>query len=253
VEVRGLSRYKRVLIKLSGGAVAGSGEFGFAPDRLEHIANEVMSVVNLGVEVALVIGGGNIFRGNMAESWGIERAEADNIGTLATVINSLMLRGVLKAKTNNEVRVMTAIPLSSVAEPYIRLRAVHHLEKGYIVIFAGGNGQPYVTTDYPSVQRAIEVNCEALLVAKQGVDGVLSADPKVDPYARKYKSLHYNDVIQNELKVMDQSAFILARDYNLPIHVFNFDIPGSMKAVCTGQNHGTIISSDSTMALEGMV
>src|SRR5262249_39953282 len=147
--------------------------------------------------------------------------EADNIGTLATVVNSLMLRGVLKAKLNKEVRVMTAIPITSVAEPYIRLRAIHHLEKGYVVIFAGGNGQPYVTTDYPSVQRAIEVNADALLVAKQGVDGVLSADPKHDKEAKKFSSLHYDDVLQRNLKVMDQSAFILARDYNLPMHVFN--------------------------------
>ena len=242
-------RYKRVLIKLSGGAVAGQTEFGFEPERLDHIANEIMSVVNLGVEVSLVIGGGNIFRGTMAESWGIERAEADNIGTLATVINSLMLRGVLKAKSDKEVRVMTAIPIASVAEPYIRLRAVHHLDKGYIVIFAGGNGQPYVTTDYPSVQRAIEVNCDALLVAKQGVDGVLNADPKYDHQARKFKSLHYNDVLHHNLKVMDQSAFILARDYHLPMHVFNFDQPGSMKEICEGINHGTIISSESVLAL----
>ncbi|WP_019914638.1 UMP kinase [Paenibacillus sp. HW567] len=245
-----MTRYKRVLIKLSGGAVAGSTEFGFDPERLDHIANEIMSVVNLGVEVSLVIGGGNIFRGNMAENWGIERAEADNIGTFATVINSLMLRGVLKAKTNKEVRVMTAMPITSVAEPYIRLRAVHHLEKGYIVIFAGGNGQPYVTTDYPSVQRAIEVNCEALLVAKQGVDGVLNADPKYNKDARKFRSLHYNDVINHNLKVMDQSAFILARDYNLPMHVFNFDKPGTMKEICEGKNNGTIISGESILEME---
>ncbi|OXM85268.1 UMP kinase [Paenibacillus rigui] len=245
-----MKRYQRILIKLSGGAVAGSSEFGFEPERLDHIANEILSVVHMGVEVSIVIGGGNIFRGNMAESWGIERAEADNIGTLATVINSLMLRGVLKAKTTKEVRVMSAIPTTSVAEPYIRLRAMHHLEKGYIVLFAGGNGQPYVTTDYPSVQRAIEINCQALLVAKQGVEGVLTADPKVDPNARKYKSLHYNDVIQRNLKVMDQSAFILARDYSLPIHVFNFDRPGSMKEICEGYDNGTLISKDSGLVCE---
>lgn len=241
-------RYKRVMIKLSGGAVAGSTEFGFEPERLNYIAGEILSVVQLGVEVALVIGGGNIFRGNMGESWGIERAEADNIGTLATVINSLMLRGVLKAKTDKEVRVMTAIPVASVAEPYIRLRAIHHLEKSYIVIFAGGNGQPFVTTDYPSVQRAIEVNCEALLVAKQGVDGIFNADPKSDANARKFKSLHYNDVLQQNLQVMDQSAFILARDFHLPMHVFNFDKPGSMKEICEGQNNGTIINGESVLA-----
>lgn len=245
-----MNRYSRVLIKLSGGAVAGQSEFGFEPERLDYIAGEIMSVVDMGVEVTIVIGGGNIFRGNMAESWGIERAEADNIGTLATVVNSLMLRGVLKAKTDKEVRVMTAIPLTSVAEPYIRLRAIHHLEKGYIVIFAGGNGQPYVTTDYPSVQRAIEVNCQALLVAKQGVDGVFSADPKVNREARKYSSLHYNDVIRQNLKVMDQSAFILARDYSLPIHVFNFDRPGTMRAICEGRMNGTLISQDSELSYD---
>ncbi|WP_405170362.1 UMP kinase [Paenibacillus sp. FSL H8-0280] len=245
-----MSRYKRVLVKLSGGAVAGNSEFGFEPERLDQISDEIMSIVNLGVEVSLVIGGGNIFRGNMAESWGIERAEADNIGTLATVVNSLMLRGVLKAKTKKEVRVMTAIPITSVAEPYIRLKAIHHLEKGYVVIFAGGNGQPYVTTDYPSVQRAIEVNCDALLVAKQGVDGILNADPKFDKNAKKFRSLHYNDVLEHNLKVMDQSAFILARDYNLPMHVFNFDKPGSMKEICEGKNNGTIISGESILELE---
>ncbi len=242
-------KYERVLIKLSGGAVAGGSEFGFAPEKLEHIANEIMSVVNIGVEVSIVIGGGNIFRGNMGENWGIDRAEADNIGTLATVINSLMLRGVLKTKTNKEVRVMTAIPISSVAEPYIRLRAIHHLEKGYIVIFAGGNGQPFVTTDYPSVQRALEVKSQALLVAKQGIDGILSADPKHNANVKMFKSLHYNDVLQHDLKVMDQSAFILARDYGLPIHVFNFDRPGSMKEICEGKHVGTIISNESKLEI----
>ncbi len=240
-------RYRRVLIKLSGGAVAGSHEFGFDPEKLEHIANEIISVVSMGVQVCLVIGGGNIFRGNMGENWGIERAEADNIGTLATVINSLMLRGVLKAKTSTEVRVMTAIPVTSVAEPYIRLKAIHHLEKGYIVIFAGGNGQPYVTTDYPSVQRAIEVNCEAILVAKQGVDGVYEQDPKLYHNARKYRSLHYNDVIAQNVKVMDQSAFILAREYRIPIHVFNFDKPGSMRDILAGKDIGTVISEHSKL------
>jgi uridylate kinase len=236
-------RYKRVLIKLSGGAVAGNSEFGFEPERLEHIAQEVLSVVKLGIEVAIVIGGGNIFRGNMGETWGIERAEADNIGTLATVINSLMLRGVLKARSDKEVRVMSSMPVNAVAEPYIRLKAIHHLEKGYIVIFAGGNGQPYVTTDYPSVQRALEVNCEAILVAKQGVDGVYNGDPRKDSEAKPYASLPYDEVIRQNLKVMDQSAFILARDYNLPLHVFNFDQPGTMKSICEGSNIGTIIHS----------
>ncbi|MBB3110702.1 uridylate kinase [Paenibacillus phyllosphaerae] len=243
-------KYKRVLIKLSGGAVAGEGGSGFDPARMNRIAGEIMSVLELGVEVSVVIGGGNIFRGNLADNWGIERAEADNIGTLATVVNSLMMRGVLKAMTNREVRVMSAVPISSVAEPYIRLRAIHHLEKGYIVIFAGGNGQPFVTTDYPSVQRAIEVNSEALIVAKQGVDGVLTGDPKKERHTRKFRTLHYDDVLRHDLKVMDQSAFILARDYKLPIHVVGFDTSGSLRAVCEGREAGTLISQDSTLSYD---
>jgi len=236
-----MNKYKRILIKLSGGAVAGESQFGFDPGRLDHIAKEIMTVLDMGIEVSIVIGGGNIFRGNMAEYWGIERAEADNIGTLATVINSLMLRGVLKHKTGKEVRVMSSIPVNAVAEPYIRLRAIHHMEKGYIVIFAGGNGQPYVTTDYPSVQRALEVNCDAILVAKQGVDGVLDGDPRSNPNARPYASLPYDEVLKQNLTVMEQSAFILARDYKLPVFVFNFDKAGSMKAICEGKAEGTAI------------
>ena len=143
-------RYKRVLVKLSGGALGGESGENFDQSHLEHIAEEILKLTGMGVEVSIVVGGGNIFRGNLADIWGIDRVEADNIGTLGTVINSLMLRGVLKSKTDRSVRVMTALPVSSVAEPYIRLRAVHHLEKGYIVIFAGGNGQPFVTTDYPA-------------------------------------------------------------------------------------------------------
>ncbi|RKN65130.1 UMP kinase [Paenibacillus ginsengarvi] len=236
-------RYKRVLVKLSGGAMAGEEASGFDHGRLAHIADEVLAVTRLGIEVCLVIGGGNIFRGNMAEAWGIERAEADNIGTMATVINSLMLRGVLKAKSDREIRVMSALAVNAVAEPYIRLRAIHHLEKGYIVIFAGGNGQPYVTTDYPSVQRALEVNAQAILVAKQGVDGVYDSDPKRNPGARLYKQLPYEEVIRRDLKVMDSSAFLLARDYGIPLHVFNFDRVGAMRRICEGESIGTIVTA----------
>lgn len=237
-------RYKRVLVKLSGGAVAGDNGFGFSPEQLEYIAGEILALLDLGVEVAIVIGGGNIFRGNMADLWGIERVEADNIGTLATVINSLMLRGVLKARVNREVRVMTAVPINAVAEPYIRLRAVHHLEKGYVVIFAGGNGQPYVTTDYPAVQRALEVEADALLVAKHGVDGVFTADPRKDATAQQYTALSCDEVIRKDLRVMDQSAMILARDHGLPLHVFNFDQPGAMIRICQGEQVGTYIARD---------
>lgn len=237
-------RYKRVLVKLSGGAVAGGDGFGFNPAQLEHIAGEILALLNMGVEVAIVIGGGNIFRGNMADMWGIERVEADNIGTLATVINSLMLRGVLKARVNREVRVMTAVPINAVAEPYIRLRAVHHLEKGYVVIFAGGNGQPYVTTDYPAVQRSLEVEADALLVAKHGVDGVFTADPRQDASACQYLAVSFDEVLRRDLRVMDQSAMILARDHGLPLHVFNFDHPGAMAKICMGEHVGTYIGRE---------
>ncbi|WP_044337236.1 UMP kinase [Rossellomorea aquimaris] len=239
-------KYKRVLIKLSGGALADKEGNNFGAEELEHIAGEIMSIVNMGIEVSLVVGGGNIFRGSLADTWGIDRVEADSIGTLGTIINSLMLRGVLKSKTDKEVRVMTSIPVSTLAEPYIRLRAVHHLEKGYIVIFGGGNGQPFVTTDYPSVQRAIETNCEAILVAKQGVNGVFTSDPKRDKKAKMYHNLNYDDVVTNNIKVMDQSALLLARDYKLPVHIFNFDQAGIMEEICSGQKRGTLINHEET-------
>ena len=238
--------YKRVLIKLSGAALGDKKGNNFGTTELEHIANEIMSIVDMGMEVSLVVGGGNIFRGNLADTWGIERVEADSIGTLGTIINSLMLRGVLKSKTDKEVRVMTSIPVSTVAEPYIRLRAVHHLDKGYIVIFGGGNGQPFVTTDYPSVQRAIETNSDAILVAKQGVDGVFTSDPKRDKEAKMYHNLNYDDVVKNNIKVMDQSALLLARDYKLPVHIFNFDQVGIMKRICSGKKCGTLINHEET-------
>ncbi|TCP28734.1 uridylate kinase [Scopulibacillus darangshiensis] len=241
-----MTKYKRVLIKLSGGALADSDGNSFDSDHLNHIANEVLSIVNMGTKVSILVGGGNIFRGKLAERWGIDRVEADSIGTLGTVINSLMLRGVLKSKTDKEIRVMTSIPVSTFAEPYIRLRAIHHLEKGYIVIFAGGNGQPFVTTDYPSVQRALETECDAIFAAKQGVDGVFTSDPKQDNHARMYRNLNYKDVVQNDIQIMDQSALLLARDYSLPVHIFNFDKPGVMKKLCQGEHIGTLISHEKT-------
>lgn len=238
-------RYKRVLIKLSGGALAGKEGIGFDPNMIDHIVSEVLSVASLGVQVAILTGGGNIFRGNVSEIWGIERAEADNIGVMGTVINSLMLRGALTAKSDKEIRVMTSTPMNAIAEPYIRLRAIHHLDKGYIVLLAGGIGQPYVTTDYASVQRALELRCDALLVAKQGVDGIYSADPKKDPSARKFKTLSYDDIVKEDLRVMDQSALLLARDYGLPLHIFDFDTKGLMKSIISGDdNVGTYISPE---------
>jgi uridylate kinase len=240
-------RYRRVVVKLSGAALAGSEPVGLSSRALAHVADEVLAVADAGAQVAVVVGGGNFFRGSLAAEWGIDRAEADSIGMLGTVMNSLMLRGVLRARggeDGREVRVMTAVAIPAVAEPFIRLRALAHLAKGYVVILAGGIGQPYVTTDYPSVQRALELDAEALLVAKHGVDGVYSADPAVDPSAVRYDELAYEDVIARDLRVMDPSAFILARDHGLPLHVFDVDRPGAMAAIVRGEHVGTRIAMD---------
>ena len=238
-------RYKRILVKLSGGAIAGDKGWGFDPKALNHIADEVLDLHRLGVQVGIVVGGGNIFRGELGEEWGIERAEADNIGMIATVANSLMLRGVLTARGNAEVRVMTAIPINAVAEPFIRLRAVRHLEHGHIVILAAGTGNPYVTTDYPAVQRALELRADALLAAKHGAEGVYTSDPNRDPKARRYRTVQYNTVIQQDLQALDQSAVLLARDHNLPIHVFDFNAPGAMRRIIEGEDVGTLITRGS--------
>lgn len=243
-------RYNRVLVKLSGGAIAGDKDWGFSPGALNHIADEVLKLHTLGVQVSVVVGGGNIFRGELGEEWGIERAEADNIGMIATVTNSLMLRGVLKSRGDVDVRVMTAIPIDTVAEPFIRLRAIRHLEHGYIVVLAAGTGNPYVTTDYPSVQRALELRAEALLAAKNGIDGIYTADPRRDPSARRYKQINYDTVIQKNLRALDQSAVLMARDHGLPIHVFDFDTPGTMCQICQGEDAGTLISHNGDILAE---
>ena len=240
-------RYERVLVKLSGSAIAGKNDWGFSPDALNHIADELLRLHDLGVQISVVVGGGNIFRGELGEKWGIERAEADNIGMIATVTNSLMLRGVLRSRGDVDARVMTAIPINTVAEPFIRLRAIRHLEHGYIVVLAAGTGNPYVTTDYPAVQRALELRAEALLAAKNGVDGIYSADPNHDPSARMYTQINYDTVIQKNLRALDQSAVLLARDHKLPIHLFNFDTPEIMCRICKGENMGTLIKNSSDM------
>lgn len=243
--------YKRIILKLSGGAVAGKKEFGFDPVALDYIADEILKVRALGVQVGVAVGGGNIFRGDQGTRWGIERVEADHIGLMATVINSLMLRGVLAAKTDIEVRVMTAIPIDTVAEPYIRLRAAHHMDKGYLVIFAGGIGNPYVTTDYTGVQRALEVRADAVLYAKNKTHGVYTSDPNKDPDAKRYVKVSYGTVIQKNLGALDQSAVLLARDNNMPIHVFDFDQPDSMCHILNGEDAGTLISQIPEDVLEG--
>ncbi len=240
-------QYQRILMKLSGGAVAGENTWGFDPEAFNHIADEIVRTHQAGIQIGVMVGGGNIYRGELADIWGIERAEADNIGMMATVINSLLLRGVLQTRGDMEVRVMTAIPINSVAEPYIRLRAIRHLEHGAIVVLAAGTGNPYVTTDYPAVQRALELRAEALLAAKNGIDGVYTGDPRSDPAARRYRAITYDRVIADNLKVMDQSAVLLARDHHLPIHVFDFDDPGAMQKICQGEEIGTRIGQEDAL------
>jgi uridylate kinase len=232
-------RYRRVVVKLSGEALAGAGSSGVDPASLSRVAEEVLSVHDLGVQVAVVVGGGNYFRGRMAEGWGISRAEADNIGMLGTIMNALMLRGVLTARTDTDIRVMTAVPIHSVAEPFIRL---HHLERGLIVLLAGGIGQPYVTTDYPAVQRALELDADALLVAKRGVDGVYDSDPHLHPDAVRYTRLTYDEALAAGVRVMDTSAFVLANEQALTMHVFDVAAAGVMRQICEGAELGTRIS-----------
>jgi len=236
-----MRRYDRVVVKLSGEALAGDAGSGADPASLSRVADEVLSVHDLGVQVAVVVGGGNYFRGRMADGWGISRAEADNIGMLGTIMNALMLRGVLTARTDADVRVMTAVPMQSVAEPFIRLRAIRHLEHGSIVLLAGGIGQPYVTTDYPAVQRALELDADALLVAKRGVDGVYDSDPKVNPAAIRYEQLTYEEALAAGVRVMDTSAFVLANELSLTMHVFDVAATGVMREICEGKDHGTRI------------
>ena len=207
------------------------------------MAREILAVHDLGVQIGVVVGGGNYFRGRMAEGWGISRAEADNIGMLGTVMNALMLRGVLTASTGTDVRAMTAMPMQSVAEPFIRLRAVHHLDRGYVVLLAGGTAQPYVTTDYAAVQRALELGADALLVAKHGVDGVYDTDPRQNPAARRYARLTYDEALAAGVRVMDTSAFVLANEQGLTMHVFDVAAAGVMRRICEGEELGTRISN----------
>lgn len=235
-------RYQRILLKLSGGAIAGKRDFGFNPTSLDYIADEILGVHELGVQIATVVGGGNIFRGEQGAQWGIEHSEADNIGMMATVINSLMLRGVLTARGTREVRVMTAIPINTVAEPYIRLRAMHHIDKGYLILLAGGIGNPYVTTDYTGVQRALELQADAIFFAKHQTDGVYTDDPNENPEAKRYRRVNAATVIQKNLGALDQSAVLLARDNHLPIHVFDFDRKGSIRRILEGEETGTLIT-----------
>lgn len=234
--------YKRILLKLSGEALAGQQGFGIDPDVIRGIAEEVRDVAGLGVQVALVIGGGNIFRGIAAASMGMDRASADYMGMLATVINSLAMQDALE-KCGVITRVQSAIEMQTVAEPYIRRRAVRHLEKGRVVIFGAGTGNPFFTTDTAASLRAIEIGAEVILKATK-VDGVYNADPAKDPTAVKYDHLNYLDVLKMGLQVMDSTATSLCMDNNLPIIVFDLTRYGNIRKVVCGEPIGTIVKGD---------
>ena len=232
-------RYRRVLLKLSGEGLMGDLEFGLDPIAMNRIAQEVKDVQEMGVEICLVIGGGNIFRGLAGPTLGVERTSADHMGMLATVINALGVQSVLEG-LGVETRVLSAIPMSAVCEPYIRRRASRHLEKGRVIIFAAGTGNPYFTTDTAAALRAAEMNCNALFKGTQ-VDGVYSDDPKSNPDATRYDELTYQDVLAKNLKVMDASAISLARENDIPILVFSIHSPGAFASVVTGEGRSTII------------
>ena len=232
--------YKRALLKISGEALMGPHEFGLDADTVERIAHDVRAVHGLGVELCLVVGGGNIFRGIAGAAQGMQRASADYMGMLATVINALALQNTLE-QLGVDTRVQSAIPMATVCEPYIRRRALRHLEKGRVVIFAGGTGNPFFTTDTAAALRATEMGCEALLKGTK-VDGVYSADPNLSATALRYDRLTYLEVLSRDLKVMDASAISLARENRIPILVFSIHAAGAFADVMTGAGKFTIIS-----------
>ena len=234
------TKYKRVLYKLSGEALAGGKGFGIDSEVVNKITSQIVEVVKQGVEVAIVIGGGNIWRGKTGEELGMERATADSMGMLATVMNSLALQDALEQK-GVDTRVLTSVEMKEMAEPYIRRRAIRHLEKGRVAIFAAGIGNPYFSTDTTAALRAKEIGAEAILMGKNGVDGVYSADPKLDSTATKYDKLSYMDIMNKGLTIMDSTAITFCMDNHLPIIVFSIDEAENIVKVVSDSNLGTII------------
>lgn len=232
--------YNRIVLKISGEAIAGDKGFGINPETIKTIATEIKEAHELGVELAIVVGGGNIWRGKTGEELGMDRAQADYIGMLATVMNGLALQDGLEA-LGVPTRVQTAINMSEVAEPYIRRRAIRHLEKGRVVIFTGGTGSPYFSTDTTSALRAAEINADVIMMAKNNVDGVYSADPNIDKTAVKYDELTYLDIINKSLQVMDTTASSLSMDNEIPLIVFKFNEKGNIKRIILGEKIGTNI------------
>ncbi|MFP3322045.1 UMP kinase [Planococcus sp. SIMBA_160] len=233
-------KYKRIVLKLSGEAMAGGQGFGLSPEIIKSVAAQVKEIVDLGVEVAVVVGGGNIWRGKVGSEMGMDRATADYMGMLATVMNSLALQDSLE-KQDVETRVLSSIEMRQVAEPYIRRRAIRHLEKKRVVIFSAGTGNPYFSTDTTAALRAAEIEADVILMAKNNVDGVYSADPKTDAEAVKYDELSYFEVIQQGLQVMDSTASTLCMDNDIPLVVFSIMEKGNIKRAVLGEKIGTVV------------
>lgn len=236
-----LPKYKRILLKLSGESLMGDSNYGLDPAILEQYSREIETITNLGVEVAVVIGGGNIYRGLNERQTGIERAHGDYMGMLATVINGMALQAMLE-KIGVYTRLQSAIKMEQIAEPYIRRRAIRHLEKGRVVIFGAGTGNPYFTTDTAGSLRAIEIQADVILKGTR-VDGVYSADPEKDPSATKYESISFTECISKNLRVMDMTAFTLCMENNLPIIVFDMNTIGNLRKVVMGENVGTYVGN----------
>jgi uridylate kinase len=236
-------RYRRVLLKLSGEALLGEQAFGISDDRLAHYAREVKSLVEAGVQVAIVIGGGNIYRGVGSANEGLPRAHADYMGMLATMINAMALQGALESH-GVRTRLQSAIKMEEIAEPFIRRRAIRHLEKGRVVIFGAGTGSPYFTTDTAATLRALEIDADVILKGTR-VEGIFTADPEKDPSAEHLPRLHGSEAIRRELRVMDQTAFTLAGDGGLPIVVFNMNTPGNLARIAGGEEVGSLVHWES--------
>jgi uridylate kinase len=233
-------RYKRILLKLSGEALMGDHQYGIDPARLAAYAGEIKEVSDLGIEVAIVIGGGNIFRGVSGASEGMDRVQGDHMGMLATIINGLALQSALENK-GVDTRLQSAIKINEVAEPFIRRRAMRHLEKGRVVIFGGGTGNPYFTTDSAAVLRAIEIEADVILKGTR-VDGIYTSDPEKDKSATKFDKISFEDVLRKGLKVMDTTAFTLSQENELPIVVFDMNKQGNLLRIVSGENIGTVVN-----------
>ncbi|AEB73233.1 UMP kinase [Lentilactobacillus buchneri] len=233
-------KYNRIILKLSGEALAGDRGFGINPPVIKNVAQEIKDIFNLGVQIGIVVGGGNMWRGEAGAEMGMERAQADYIGMLGTTMNGLALQDNLE-HLGVPTRVQTSIEMRQIAEPYIRRKAVRHLEKGRVVIFAAGTGNPYFSTDTTAALRAAEIGADAILMAKNGVDGIYSSDPRTHKDAVKFDTLSYMDILEKGLKVMDSTASSLSMDNHIPLVVFNLNKPGNIRKVVTGDNIGTTV------------